>query len=142
MSDSLAPETSENRRFPLIRANRPHSRCESRKHIYTQPWKARTESLIFVASDHSAAMFCPPTSWWEKQWIHAGDSVEVVGLPEKQGGFRHRKTQRAPGLKNFNLESREAILKKSSFQYGMNFQSRMKFSFRALLWPQKNRVWD
>ena len=32
--------------------------------------------------------------------------------------------------------------KNQAFNTEWNFQSRMKFSFRALLWPQKNRAWD
>ena len=52
--------------------------------------------------------------------------------------------QKVPrGPQDSKIKSREGILKKSSFQYGMNFfQSRMVFSFRAPLWPQRNRVWD
>ena len=46
------------------------------------------------------------------------------------------------GPQDWKIQSREAKLKKSSFQYGMKFQSRMKFSFQAPLWPQKNRAWD
>ena len=31
--------------------------------------------------------FCPPCPGRGKQWIHAGDSVEVVGLPRETGHF-------------------------------------------------------
>ena len=47
------------------------------------------------------------------------------------------------GPKIEKIQSREALLKKSSFEYGMKFQSRMVFPFRAPLWPQKkNKAQD
>ena len=49
-------------------------------------------------------------------------------------------SQRAPGLKKINLERRS--WKNQAFNTEWNFQSRMKFSFQAPLWPQKNRAWD
>ena len=47
---------------------------------------------------------------------------------------------RAPGLKKFNLERQ--YWKNHAFNTEWNFQSRLKISFRAPLWPQKNRAWD
>ena len=41
-------------------------------------------------------------------------------------------SHRATGFKKVNLESREAIMKKSSVQYGMKFSIENVFSLRAL----------
>ena len=49
-------------------------------------------------------------------------------------------SQRAPGLKKFNLERQH--WKNQAFNTEWNFQSRMVFSFRAPLWPQKNKARD
>ena len=49
-------------------------------------------------------------------------------------------TQRAPGLKKFNLERQ--YWKNQAFNTEWNFQSRMVFSFWAPLWPQKDRARD
>ena len=66
-----------------------------------------------------------------------------TGVPETAPGTWRKiegqhDSQRAPGLTK--IQSREAILKKSSLQDGMKISiERMKFSFRAPLWPQKKK---
>ena len=52
-------------------------------------------------------------------------------------------SQRAPGLEKINLDSREAILEKIRLSIRNEiFNWEWFLSFRAPLWPQKNRAWD
>ena len=54
-------------------------------------------------------------------------------------GAKRSITQRE-GTKIEKNQTREAILKKSSFQYGMTFSIENGFTIRAPLWPQKARA--
>ena len=39
-----------------------------------------------------ATVLLCPLFWWGKQWIHTGDPVEIVGLPQTEGVFRYQKS--------------------------------------------------
>ena len=48
---------------------------------------------------HFASPFAPNFLGGGKQWIHTGDSVEIVGFPTENGGFPVQENGQSPSEK-------------------------------------------